>query len=239
MILVDRGGSCSTPHRDVPPRARRTGTAGVTVQQLLSHTSGCAPTSRTPTQGAARQRGADAARVAKRPASHPARVIYSDPERDPAREAVRRAAGEPPTRSPLERLFTPLGLQQTMFAGVPAQGRIAPTGVWRGHAVAGLVDAAARSSWRACPGRRPLFTARDVARFAQFMLGAARVRTAGRWYARKRCDASLQGSDFGTARRRVPSAGRRFAHGRNGVERRDAVSAPRLWPHAGPGRRVD
>src|SRR6267143_1873403 len=53
---------------------------------------------------------------------------------------------------------------------------LAGTGVWRGHAVAGLVNDGSAFKLRGVSGNAGLFsTARDVARFAQFMLrGGAR-----------------------------------------------------------------
>src|SRR2546430_6373270 len=69
------------------------------------------------------------------------RVIYSDLNAILLGEAVRRAAGQPLDVFAAREVFTPLGLQQTTFRP-PARlkGRIAPTGVWHWHAVAGVVN---------------------------------------------------------------------------------------------------
>src|SRR3989449_9685503 len=49
--------------------------------------------------------------------------------------------------------------------------RIAPTGVWRGHPVAGTVHDGSAFKLRGVSGNAGLFsTAADVARFAQFVL---------------------------------------------------------------------
>jgi len=57
----------------------------------------------------------------------------------------------------------------------PARGdrdrRVAPTGVWRGHPVAGVVNDPTAAKLGGVSGNAGVFsTARDVARFAQFML---------------------------------------------------------------------
>src|SRR3989441_3254577 len=53
----------------------------------------------------------------------------------------------------------------------PLRPRVAPTGVWRGHAVAGIVNDASAYKLGGVSGNAGLFsTAGDVARFAQFVL---------------------------------------------------------------------
>jgi CubicO group peptidase (beta-lactamase class C family) len=61
------------------------------------------------------------------------------------------------------------------------RARIAPTGVWRGHPVAGVVNDASAFKLRGVSGNAGLFsTARDLARFAQLMLRAGRLPDGGR-----------------------------------------------------------
>src|SRR5439155_393859 len=66
----------------------------------------------------------------------------------------------------------PLGLERTLFRPPPAlRPRIAPTGAWHGHPVAGVVNDQNAAKLGGVAGHAGLFgTATDLARFAQFML---------------------------------------------------------------------
>ncbi|OLB09126.1 MAG: hypothetical protein AUH06_00520 [Gemmatimonadetes bacterium 13_2_20CM_69_27] len=175
MILVDRGRvTLDAPIATYLPELAGTETAGVTVQQLLAHTSGL----RADIPDAELKALPDSAALMRRVLSEQprvppgTRVIYSDLNAILLGEAVRRAAGQPLDVFAAREVFTPLGLQQTTFRP-PARlkGRIAPTGVWHGHAVAGVVNDGSAFKLRGVSGNAGLFsTARDVARFAQFML---------------------------------------------------------------------
>ena len=221
MILVDRGRvTLDAPIATYLPDLAGTGTAGVTVQQLLTHTSGLRADIPDPELKALPDSAALMRRVlAETPRVPPGtRVIYSDLNAILLGEAVRHAAGEPLDAFAAREVFTPLGLQQTMFRpAARLKGRIAPTGVWRGHPVAGVVNDGSAFKLRGVSGNAGLFsTARDVARFAQFMLRGG-ARPDGRALVR-------------------PETVRRFTtkaadFGRNGVERRDAVRPQELWPH--------
>src|SRR5439155_1480023 len=69
------------------------------------------------------------------------RVVYSDLNAILLGEVVERAAGEPLDVFAERELFAPLALRQTTFRpAVRLRPRIAPTGVWRGHPVAGAVN---------------------------------------------------------------------------------------------------
>ncbi|HET7296967.1 MAG TPA: serine hydrolase, partial [Gemmatimonadales bacterium] len=100
------------------------------------------------------------------------RVIYSDLNAILLGEVVARAAGEPLDVFTAREIFGPLGLRQTMFRpSARLRARIAPTGVWHGHAVAGSVNDGSAFKLRGVSGNAGLFaTAADLARFAQFML---------------------------------------------------------------------
>ena len=177
MILLDRGRvTLDAPIATYLPELAGTGTGGVTVQQLLAHTSGL----RADIPDAELKALPDSAALMRRvfaetPRVPPGtRVIYSDLNAILLGEVVRRAGGEPLDRFAAREVFTPLGLRQTMFRP-PARlkGRIAPTGVWRGHPVAGVVNDGSAFKLRGVSGNAGLFsTARDVARFAQFTLRA-------------------------------------------------------------------
>jgi CubicO group peptidase (beta-lactamase class C family) len=102
------------------------------------------------------------------------RVIYSDLNAILLGEVIRRASGEPLDVFAAKEIFAPLGLHATLFRP-PArlQSRIAPTGVWRGHPVAGVVNDGSAFKLRGVAGNAGLFaSAADIARFAQFILRA-------------------------------------------------------------------
>lgn len=172
MLLVDRGKvRLDAPVSTYVPEFRGAGTAAVTVRHLLTHTSGLRPTLPL-------HREADAAAAlrlvfAATPIVPPGtRVIYSDLNAILLGEIVRRAAGEPLDAFAAREIFVPLGLRQTLFRPPRAwRSRIAPTGVWHGHPVAGEVNDRNAARLGGVAGHAGLFaTARDLARFAQFML---------------------------------------------------------------------
>src|SRR5207245_7393254 len=67
--------------------------------------------------------------------------IYSDLNAILLGEVVRRVGGEPLDVFVAREVFAPLDLHQTMFRPPSRlRPRIAPTGVWRGHPVAGTVQ---------------------------------------------------------------------------------------------------
>lgn len=172
MLLVERGAvTIDEPVRTYVPEFNGDGTAGITVRQLLTHTSGLRatlPLYEEPDAAAALQR-VFAATPIYRPGT---RVVYSDLNAILLGEIIRRAAGEPLDRFAAREVFTPLGLTQTLFRPPAAlRRRIAPTGEWHGHAVAGEVNDRNAARLGGVAGHAGLFaTAVDVARFAQCIL---------------------------------------------------------------------
>ncbi len=173
MLLVERG------RVDLDARVARylpefngPGTAAITVRHLLTHTSGLRawlPLNRLARDSAAAMRIV----FEQTPQAPPgARMEYSDFNAILLGEIVRRAAGVPLDVFAAREIFAPLGLGQTMFR--PARRlipRIAPTGVWRGHPIAGVVNDQNAARLGGVAGHAGLFgTAADLARFAQFML---------------------------------------------------------------------
>src|SRR2546425_1081907 len=122
-------------------RGRRSGRDGVTVWHLLTHTSGLRPPLplyRDAADSAAALRLVYAASPEVAPGT---RVTYSDLNAILLGEIVRRAAGEPLDVFAEREVLGPLELRQTMFRpAARLRPRIAPTGVWRGHPVAGVVN---------------------------------------------------------------------------------------------------
>lgn len=175
MLLVDRGKvRLDAPVATYVPEFTGPGTAGITVRQLLSHTSGLrADLPIDMIRGAA-----DAAALlrlvyAETPRFPPGtRVVYSDLNAVLLGEIVGRTSGEPLDAFAAREIFGPLGLRDAGFRP-PARlaSRIAPTGVWRGRPMAGIVNDPTAAKLGGVAGHAGLFaTAQDVARFAQFIL---------------------------------------------------------------------
>ncbi len=173
MLLVERGRvDLDAPVARYLPEFNGPGTAAVTVRHLLTHTSGLRAW--LPLNRLARD-SATAMRIvfAQAPRVPPGtRMEYSDFNAILLGELVRRTAGVPLDAFAAREIFAPLGLRETMFRPprrlVP---RIAPTGIWRGHPVAGVVNDQNAARLGGVAGHAGLFgTAADLARFAQFML---------------------------------------------------------------------
>jgi CubicO group peptidase (beta-lactamase class C family) len=174
MLLVERGRvDLDAPVVRYVPEFDGPGTAAVTVRHLLTHTSGLRPW--LPLNRLARDSAAAIRIVFQQTPLVPpgTRMEYSDFNAILLGEIVRRIAGVPLDVFAAREISAPLRLQQMMFRPprrlVP---RIAPTGVWRGHPVAGVVNDQNAARLGGVAGHAGLFaTAGDVARFAQFMLG--------------------------------------------------------------------
>jgi len=175
MLLVERGRvRLDEPVSTYLAELKRPSTAGITVRQLLTHTSGLRADLPDPELKAIRDSAALMARVLRETPRVPpgSRVIYSDLNAILLGEVVRRVAGESLDAFVAREVFVPLGLHQTMFRPPSRlRARIAPTGVWRGHPVAGTVNDGSAFRLRGVSGNAGVFsTAADVARFAQFVL---------------------------------------------------------------------
>lgn len=175
MLLVDRGRvALDTPVVRYLPGFGGAGTAAITVRQLLTHTSGLRADLPIAAIRAARTPADLLGLVcAETPLVPPGtRVIYSDLNAVLLGEVVRRTSGEALDEFVTREVFRPLGMTETRYR--PARGvlgRTAPTGVWRGHPVAGVVNDPSAAKLGGVSGNAGVFsTARDVARFAQFVL---------------------------------------------------------------------
>jgi len=175
MLLVERGQvRLDEPASTYISELKGPATAEITVRQLLTHTSGLRADIPDPELKAMPDSAALMARVLRETPRVPpgSRVIYSDLNAILLGELVARVAGEPLDAFVAREVFTPLGLQETMFRPPPRlRVRIAPTGVWHGHPVAGTVNDGSAFKLRGVSGNAGVFsTAADVARFAQFVL---------------------------------------------------------------------
>ena len=173
MLLVERGRvSLDSPVVHYVPEFHGRGTGAITVRHLLTHTSGLRawlPLNRLARDSAAAMRIVFAQMPRVPPGT---RMEYSDFNAILLGEIVRRSTGLPLDVFAAREIFTPLGLEQTMFRPPRRlMPRIAPTGVWRGHPVAGVVNDQNAARLGGVAGHAGLFsTAADLARFAQFML---------------------------------------------------------------------
>lgn len=178
MRLVERGAvDLDAPVVRYVPEFAGAGTAAITVRHLLTHTSGLRAT--LPLREA--RDSASALRMVLRatPLVPPeTRMVYSDVNAILLGEIVRRAGGARLDAFAAQELFTPLGLAGDMLFTPPRrlERRIAPSGVWRGHAIAGVVNDPGAAKLGGVAGHAGLFaTAGAVARVAQLMLGAGAI----------------------------------------------------------------
>jgi CubicO group peptidase (beta-lactamase class C family) len=103
-----------------------------------------------------------------------AQMLYSDLNAILLGEIVRRVSSVPLDVFVAREIYGPLGIGDQMVFRPPRrlERRTAPTGVWRGHPVAGVVNDPNAAKLGGVAGHAGLFaTAMGLARFAQWMLG--------------------------------------------------------------------
>src|SRR5262249_15674316 len=173
LLVVEEGKVVlDSPVVRYVPEFNSPGTAPITVRQLLTHTSGLRAT--LPLREAADSAAALRMVLTTVPVAPPgSRMVYSDLNAILLGEIVGRVSGVPLDEFATRAVYTPLGLDQELVFR-PAkrlEKRIAPTNLWHGHPIAGIVNDP--SAWKlgGVSGNAGVFgTARGVARFAQFML---------------------------------------------------------------------
>lgn len=173
MLLVERGRvALDSPVVRYVPAFNSPGTGAITVRHLLTHTSGLRGT--LPLKDAPDSATALTMVLTTVPVAAPgSRVVYSDLNAILLGEIVRRVSGVPLDGFVAREFFAPLGLEQQMMFRPPKrlERRIAPTGLWHGHAIAGVVNDPSAARLGGVAGHAGLFaTAGALARFAQFML---------------------------------------------------------------------
>ena len=175
MLLVQRGRvALDAPVVRYVPEFNSPGTGVITVRHLLTHTSGLRgtlPLKDAPDSATARTMVLTTVPIAK-PGS---RMVYSDLNAILLGEIVRRVSGLPLDEFVRREVFAPLGggLERQMVFRPPRrlERYIVPTGIWRGHAIAGVVNDPNAARLGGVAGHAGLFaTASGLARFAQFML---------------------------------------------------------------------
>jgi len=173
MLLVERGQvGLNTPVVRYVPEFNSPGTADITVRHLLTHTSGLRGT--LPLRDAPDSAAALLMVLTTVPITPPgSRMVYSDLNAILLGEIVRRVSGSPLDVFVTREVFGPLGLDQQMIFRPPRrlERRIAPTGLWHGHPVAGVVNDPNAAKLGGVAGHAGLFaTASALARYGQFML---------------------------------------------------------------------
>lgn len=172
MLLVERGRvRLDDPVARHLPEFAAPGADSITVRHLLNHTSGLRGT--LPLQREADRTAALRRVFAEGPIARPgSRVIYSDLNAILLGELVARVGGRPLESFIAQEVLEPFGLQSMLYRP-PARlrRRVAPTGIWRGTPVAGVVNDPNAAKLGGVAGHAGLFgTAVDVARFARIML---------------------------------------------------------------------
>jgi len=173
MLLVEQGKVVlDSPVVRYIPEFNSPGTAGITVRHLLTHTSGLRPT--LPLREARDSAAALLMVLTTVPVSPPGtRMVYSDLNAILLGEIVRRVTGQPLDVFVTHAVYAPLGLDQEMLfrPSKKLEKRTAPTNLWHGHPIAGVVNDPSAGRLGGVSGNAGLFaTARALARFAQFML---------------------------------------------------------------------
>jgi len=173
MLLVEQGKvALDSPVVRYLPEFNSPGTSDITVRHLLTHTSGLRAT--LPLREAPDSAAALRMVLTTVPIVAPGtRMVYSDLNAILLGEIVRHVSGQPLDAFVTRAIYAPLRLDQQMLFRPPKrlQPRIAPTNLWRGHPIAGVVNDPSAGKLGGVSGNAGVFaTAPGLARFAQFML---------------------------------------------------------------------
>jgi CubicO group peptidase (beta-lactamase class C family) len=175
MILVDEGRLDPTKRvSDFVPSVRGGARDAVTVERLLTHSSGLP--AHLPLYQEIQGKEAYLERICATELAYVpgSRSVYSDLGVILLGEILERVAGEPLDAFSRRRIFEPLGMRDTRFTpGPDLVARIAPTEVdpWRGRLLRGEVhDENAQALGGIAPHAGLFGTAPDLARFAQMLL---------------------------------------------------------------------
>jgi len=174
MRLVERGAvALDAPIAKYLPRFTGDRKAEVTVRMLLDHTSGLP--SYIEFFRLAPGRDSAITLLYGTPLQRPpgSSAEYSDLNAMLLGLLIETVSGEPLDRFASTEVFGPLGLEQTMFR--PPQSftaRTAPTSMWNGHAMGGIVNDQNAIRLGGVSGHAGVFsTGKDLGRLARFWLG--------------------------------------------------------------------
>jgi uncharacterized protein YbbC (DUF1343 family)/CubicO group peptidase (beta-lactamase class C family) len=148
------------------------GKSDITVRHLLTHFSGMRPDLDLQPEWSGYETGVNKAMVDKPVAQPGERMIYSDINFILLGEIVRKVSGRPLDEYARTEVFQPLGMKESTFNPPAAwRDRIAPTEMVKGKVLRGVVHDETTRYMGGVAGHAGLFTtARDLARFATFLL---------------------------------------------------------------------
>ena len=183
--LVERGAlRLEAPVHRYLPQFTGGGREKVTVRMLLDHTSGLR--SYAQLFRLTRTRDEAIAMVLREPVRRTPgdSAVYSDLNAILLGLVLEKAGGKPLEELVEQEVMVPLGLRQTLFQPPRRMhDRIAPTGVYRGTPMRGLVNDPNAAHLGGVAGHAGLFaTGADIARFAQAWLAGGRT-PGGQWLA--------------------------------------------------------
>jgi CubicO group peptidase (beta-lactamase class C family) len=183
MKLVDEGKlDLDAPVKSYLPRFTGGLKNRVTVRMLLNHTSGLK--SYVPFYQQARRKSKAVDLLYAQPLIRTPgdTAIYSDLNALLLGLVVEKVAGTTIDRFATREVFIPLGMEETMFKP-PRKlwDRIAPSGMWHGHPVAGQVNDQNAVAFGGVAGHAGVFgTASDLAKYARVWLSMG-IGPEGRW----------------------------------------------------------
>jgi CubicO group peptidase (beta-lactamase class C family) len=173
MLLIEQGKVVlDSPVVRYVAEFNSPGTGVITVRHLLTHTSGLRAT--LPLREAGDSAAALRMVLTTVPIARPGtQMVYSDLNAILLGEIVHRVSGQPLDVFATRAIYAPLGLDAALLfrPSKRLERRIAPTGLWRGHPIAGIVNDPSAGMLGGVSGNAGLFaTAQGAAGFAQFML---------------------------------------------------------------------
>jgi CubicO group peptidase (beta-lactamase class C family) len=183
MKLVDDGKlDLGAPVASYLPRFTGGLKNRVTVRMLLDHTSGLKSYVPFYQQARKKSKALDllyAQPLVRTPGDT---AVYSDLNAILLGLVVEKVAGMSIDRFAAREVFAPLGMQETMFKPPrKLRERIAPSGMWHGHPVAGEVNDQNAVAFGGVAGHAGVFsTASDLAKYARVWLSSG-MAPAGRW----------------------------------------------------------
>jgi uncharacterized protein YbbC (DUF1343 family) len=153
------------------------GKSSITVRQLLTHFSGLRPDVDLKPEWSGNDTGIRLA-LNDQPVAEPGeRFIYSDINFILLGEIVRVVSGRPIDAYSREEIFLPLGMKETGFKPAPSlRPRIAPTEIWKGEILRGVVHDPTTRFMGGVAGHAGLFTtAADLSRWCRMLLNGGEL----------------------------------------------------------------
>jgi uncharacterized protein YbbC (DUF1343 family)/CubicO group peptidase (beta-lactamase class C family) len=153
------------------------GKSDITVRQLLTHFSGLRPDVDLKPEWAGYETGIGLALTDKPVAAPGERFIYSDINFVLLGEIVRVVSGKPLDVYSREEIFQPLGMKETGFRPADSlRPRIAPTEIWHGEVLRGVVHDPTARFMGGVAGHAGLFTtAADLSRWCRMLLNGGEL----------------------------------------------------------------